>query len=124
MKRLGALQRLLTEVLEVNVHGKPWALVFHHLNVTNVATFARLDRTSLEETFYWDPLGASGAIVVATTLDAHEVDTLVDMQEWVRTNRNSMTAEWMLKDPDDFAIFRMDCYRPQQELAPQHSSRR
>jgi hypothetical protein len=105
MTRLGALQRLLTEVLEDNVHGKPWRLVFHHLNVTNVATFARLDRASLEATFDWDPLGASGVNVVATTLDPHEVDTLVDMQEWIRTNRTSMTAEWILKVPDDFAIF-------------------
>jgi hypothetical protein len=65
--------------------------VFHHLHVTNVATFAWLERTSLEEAFEFDPNGATA--YVPTTMDAQEIDQLVDLHEWIRTNRNAMTVE-------------------------------
>jgi hypothetical protein len=103
MTRLDALQHLLTGVLEDDVHGKPWRLVHFKLNVMNVVTFARLERASFEEDFEHDP--GRKAAYVATRLDDREIDTLVDLQEWVRSNKNTLTAEWSLKTPDDFTLF-------------------
>jgi hypothetical protein len=39
------------------------------------------------------------------TLDEAEIDTLVDTQEWVQSNKYALTANWLVKTPDDFSIF-------------------
>jgi hypothetical protein len=103
MTRLAALQHLLTNVLEDTEHGKPWRLVYHALNTTNVVSFARLTQTQLESNFEWDPAGRTNW--QNTRLDEGEIQTLVDIQEWIRSNKSALAADWVLKTPDQFAIF-------------------
>jgi hypothetical protein len=103
MTRLAALRHLLTDVLEDMEHGKPWRLVYHVLNTTNVVSFARLTPTQLEGDFEWDPAGRTNW--QNTRLDEGEIQTLLDIQEWVQSNKNALTAGWVLKTLDEFAIF-------------------
>jgi hypothetical protein len=57
MTRLAALLHVLTDVLEDTEHGKPWRLICHELNITNVVSFARLTRLQLATTFDFDCWG-------------------------------------------------------------------
>jgi hypothetical protein len=57
----------------------------------------------LEGDFEWDPAG--GTNWQNTRLDEGEIETLVDIQEWIWSNKNALTADWVIKMPDEFAIF-------------------
>jgi hypothetical protein len=103
MTRLAALKHVLTVVLEETEHGKPWRLIDHELNITNVVSFARLTREQLATEFEFDPAG--GTAMQDVTLNEYEIDTLVDVQEWVRSNKDARTDDWLAKMTDDFAIF-------------------
>lgn len=103
MSRLAALQHVLTVVLEETENGKPWRLIRHELNITNVVSFARLTREQLATEFEFDPAG--GTAMQEETLNESVIDTLVDVQEWVRSNKTARTADWLAQTTDDFAIF-------------------
>jgi cyclopropane fatty-acyl-phospholipid synthase-like methyltransferase len=38
-------------------------------------------------------------------LDNAEINILVDLQEWVSSNKNALTADWLIKMPNNVAIF-------------------
>jgi hypothetical protein len=103
MTRLAALLHVLTDVLEDTEHGKPWCLICHELNITNVVSFTCLTRLQLAMTFDFDPAG--GMTYQAAMLDEAEIDTLADVQEWVCSNKHSLTADWLARTPDDFSLF-------------------
>jgi hypothetical protein len=103
--RSASLKRLLTVVLGLREDDKPWTLVHHHLKCNTLLAFDRLTTAQLSETFQWDPSKGSAPAPVNTVLDPLEIDELRDIQEWIRFNKTSVTAEWVAKTPDDFALF-------------------
>jgi hypothetical protein len=101
--RSASLKRLLTVVLGLTEDDKPWMLVHYHIKCNTLLAFDRLTAAQLSETFEWTPSNATAA--VDTVLDPPEIDELRDIQEWIRFNKTSVTADWITKTPDDFATF-------------------
>jgi ribosomal protein L14E/L6E/L27E len=101
--RYESLKHLMTDVLELTEHDKPWRLVHHHHKCNTLLAFDRLTEAQLCETFRWDP--AKGTQLQDGVLDTPEVDELMDIQEWIRHNKFSLTADWVAKKPEDFALF-------------------
>jgi hypothetical protein len=101
--RSESLKHLMTVVLDLTEHDKPWRLVHHHHKCNTLLAFDRLTEAQLCETFQWDPL--KGKQMEDTVLDGPEVDELQDIQEWIRHNKMSLTADWVAKKPIHFAEF-------------------
>jgi hypothetical protein len=107
--RFSSIKHLTTVALRMTEDDKPFQLVCLIMKCKSPSDMARIKPEKWEDPFVYNTTDEKGnRIQVKTTLAEAQVQELLDLQEFIRNNKNNVFIIWTAVMADEFEEFRDD----------------